>query len=123
MKHSAGTLRAVRVGLGGARKPSRGGFSSMPVRGRVSAFSSKGLNRMLLCRLEQDVALFAERYLYPPLRREICGLEDHLLLGSHDVVDAQPATLDLTTRLAVRCHKPGTHKGRQPAQARIEFGT
>src|SRR3954468_6392151 len=61
MKHRASTLSAVRVGLGGARKPSRGVFSSMPVRGRVSAFSSKGLNRMLLCRLEQDVALSAER--------------------------------------------------------------
>src|SRR5207247_6130954 len=90
-------------------------------RERVSASLSKGLKRMRLCRLEQDVALFAERQLYHALRREIAGRQQHLLVGHDFIVDAETAALDLAPCLAIRPDKAGPDEQRQHADAGFDF--
>src|SRR5436190_5035800 len=93
----------------------------MPARARVSAPWSKGLNRMRLCRLEQDVALFAERQLDDTFTRKLGRRQDHLFVSSYRVVDPQPATLDLTARLAIRRDKPRPDENREHTEAGLEF--
>src|SRR3981081_3260893 len=93
----------------------------MTGRERVSASLSKGLGRIRLCRPEQDVALLAERQFDHALWREIAGPQDHLLVCNSDIVDAQPAALDLSARLAVRRDKSGPDEQRRHADAGFEF--
>src|SRR5437763_3327448 len=123
-KHGASTLSATRSGFSGFVGVScRGVFRSMTGRERVFVSASKGQKRMRLCRLEQDVALFAKRQFYHAFRGELGGLQDHLLIRNCDVVDAQPAALDLAARLAIRGDKSGPDERRQHADAGVEFPT
>src|ERR1700722_5062204 len=96
-------------------------FADRAVRERVSASRSKGLKRIRLCRPEQDVALLAKRQFYYAFRRQVLGLQDHLLVGNGDVVDAQTAAFDLTPRLAIRRHEAGLDERRQHADAGVEL--
>src|ERR1700674_3792734 len=94
----------------------------MTSRERVSASPSKGLKRMRLCRLEQDVALLAERQFYNAFGREILEREHHLLVLNDHIVDAETAALDLAAGLAIRRDKAGPDEQRQHADAGFEFG-
>src|ERR1700734_651927 len=60
---------------------------------------------MRLCRLEQDVALLAQRQLDHAFRRQIGEREYHPLVGNDPVVDAETAALDLAARFTIRCYK------------------
>src|SRR3981189_2260186 len=95
----------------------------MSTKERFSAAKSRGLGRMRLCRLEQDVALLAKRQFYYAFGRETRGVEHHLLIADRDVVDPKTATLDLTARLAIRSDEAGPDKPGQHADAGLEFGT
>src|SRR3982074_2522236 len=93
----------------------------MSNRERVSEPPSKGLKRMRLCRLEQDVPLLAERQFYHAFRREVLGLQGHLLVRNGDVVDAQPAALDLPPRLAIRSDETRFHKSSENTKFGFEL--
>ena len=66
-------------------------------------------------RLEQDVALAAERELDHAARCEIFPSQQHLFIGDRRVVYLEPAILDLTSGLAIRRHKPSQHKSAKHA--------
>src|SRR3979411_2804449 len=81
---------------------------------------SRGLGRMRLCRLEQDVTLLAKGQLDHAFRREVRGLQDHLLVANSGIVDAKTAALALTARPAVCRAKTGFDEQRQHADAGLE---
>jgi hypothetical protein len=78
---------------------------------------------MRLCRLEQDVALSSNGKLDDTFGREIPKRQDHLLVGSRDVIDAQSAALDLAPCFAVGRDEACLDERRQNAEAGLEFGT
>src|SRR6476646_1633157 len=89
---------------------------------RVSASPRNRQKRIRLCRLEQDVALPAERELDDALRCEVFSRQHHLLVRDSDVVDAQAAALDLAPCLAVGGDQACPDEGREHAGAGVEFG-
>src|ERR1700676_1243782 len=122
-KHSASTLSATRAGFSiVVGEISLAVFWSITSKERVSVPASKGLERMRLCRLEQDVALLADGQFYHAFRCEIPRLQHHLFVGHGNVVDAKTAALDLTTRLAVGGDEAGLDEQPQHAAAGFEFG-
>src|SRR5260370_4985245 len=121
-KQSASTLSATRAGFSGfVFGFSRVAFWSIRIMERVSAAGSRGLGRMRLCRLEQDVALFAKGQFYDAFGCQVLERQHHLLVGDNNVVDAQAAALDLAPGFAVGCDKPNCDVSVKDTVASFEF--
>ena len=65
--------------------------------------------------------LLAHRQLDDAFRRQVAGVQDHLLVGDGSVVDAKAAALDLAARLAVGGDEAGPDEQREHADAGVKF--
>src|ERR1700730_7295618 len=68
--------------------------------------------------LEQHVALLAQRQLDHAFRPEVPRRQHHLLVGDGDVVDFEPAGLDLAARLTVRRNETRIYSCSKQAESR-----